>query len=82
MTDERPPRAEQQGDGQPENARELEDAAGGAALAGDGDATRGGRRAERPAAGDGGARPAGEEPRDVTPRAAGSEAAADGDATR
>lgn len=27
--------AEQQGDGQPENVRELEDASGGAALAGD-----------------------------------------------
>jgi hypothetical protein len=35
MSEERPPRAEQQGDGQPENARELEDASGGAALAGD-----------------------------------------------
>lgn len=33
MTKQRPVRAEQQGDGQPENVRELEDESGGAALA-------------------------------------------------
>jgi hypothetical protein len=60
MSDERPPRAEQQGDGQPENARELEDASGGSALA-DGDRAEPGRDAGTPA------RDAGDEPADRAP---------------
>ena len=35
MEDETRPHAEQQGDGQPENVRDLEDESGGAALAGE-----------------------------------------------
>ncbi len=59
MTKEPRVRAEQQGDGQPENARELEDETGGAALAGGGEpaaSPRGAAEAARPAsaAGDGG----------------------------
>jgi hypothetical protein len=51
MSEERPPRAEQQGDGQPENARELEDAAGGSALADRGRAADAGRAGSAPGAG-------------------------------
>jgi len=75
MADERDTRAEQQGDGQPENQHELDDPSSGAALsgrprAGAGDGARGDVRRDGGTGGTGGTSDAGPAADDAGPAAA------------